>query len=171
MLVNTPPEWVSRIKAQTHSGDWAHSACPCLNSLQILGPCLKTTVYLINMLPTSTLNFEVPYTKLFKVALDYTFLKTFGCSCFPLLIPYNKHKLQFRSRECLFLGYSISHKGYKCLASDGDIYLSKNVVFNEHSFPFKHLLLSNATDQNNHTRISPSIPLASSTTCPTRSHL
>jgi len=54
---------------------------------------------------------------LFQKFIDYTFLKTFRCSCFPLLKPYNNYKLYFRSVECLFLGYSTSHKGYKCMSS------------------------------------------------------
>jgi len=64
------------------------------------------------------------------------FLRTFGCACFPFLRPYNAHKLNFRSQECVFLGYSSSHKGYKCLSSSGKIYISKDVIFNEHRFSY-----------------------------------
>lgn len=74
--------------------------------------------------------------KLFKHKIDYAFLRVFGCACCPLLRPYNKNKLQFRSQECIFLGYSPMHKGYKCLSSDDRIYISKYVVFNEAKFPY-----------------------------------
>ena len=39
-----------------------------------------TVVYLINRLPTSALNFEIPYVKLFGTAPDYQLLRTFGCA-------------------------------------------------------------------------------------------
>ncbi|KAL6316894.1 hypothetical protein AAG906_023549 [Vitis piasezkii] len=63
-------------------------------------------------------------------------LKVFGCSCFPNLRPYNNPKFQFRSMECTFLGYSIKHKGFKCLDPQSRIYISRVVQFNEKSFPF-----------------------------------
>jgi len=66
----------------------------------------------------------------------FYFLKTFGCSCFPLLRPYKSHKLDFKSKECLFLGYSQLHNGYKSLSSSGHIFLSKDVLFDEHKFPY-----------------------------------
>lgn len=109
-----------------------------------------TAVYLINRLPSASVNKEVPHTKLFQQNPDYGFLKVFGCACFPLLRSYNRHKLEFRSHECVFLGYSTSHKGYKCLSPTGCMFISKNVIFNELKFPYSELF-------NSHT-ISPSTP-------------
>lgn len=54
--------------------------------------------------------------------------------------PYNTHKLSFRSKQCVFLGYSSSHKGYKCLDTDsGRIYISRDVIFDENIFPFAQI--------------------------------
>jgi hypothetical protein len=40
----------------------------------------------------------------------------------------------------VFLGYSMTHKGYKCLdPQSGRVYVSRDVVFNEEIFPFAHL--------------------------------
>lgn len=107
-----------------------------------------TCVYLINRLPTTTLNLDVPYTKLFQKLPDYSFLKAFGCSYFPLLRPYISNKLQFRFQECLFLGYSTSHKGYKCLSPTGRLYISKDVISKRTDIPYisnsYHLLLFQA---------------------------
>ena len=75
----------------------------------------STAVFLINRLPTEVLKQKCPYEFLFNSKPNYSQLKVFGCLCFPHLRPYNKHKLDFRSSPCTFLGYSSKHKGYKCL--------------------------------------------------------
>jgi hypothetical protein len=99
--------------------------------------CL-TSCFLINRLPTPLLKNQSPYQKLFNRTLDYTFLKIFGCACFPNLRPYNTHKFSLRSKECIFIGYSPNHKGYKCYhIESGYIYVSRDVIFHEDSFPFK----------------------------------
>ena len=126
------------MKTQAYCRTWSslhHASLP----LKFWDFAFCTAVYLINRLPTTSLNFLVTYHMLFQQFPDYTFLKTFGCACFPLLRPYNNHKVDFRSAECLFLGYSTSHKGYKCMSSSGRIYISKDVIFNESKFPYADL--------------------------------
>ncbi|KAI5446295.1 hypothetical protein KIW84_014221 [Lathyrus oleraceus] len=56
----------------------------------------STIIYLINWLPSSFINFRVPYTLSFKTKPDYKFLRVFDCACFPLLRPYDAYKLDFR---------------------------------------------------------------------------
>jgi len=70
-------------------------------SLQLvyLDNAFLTSVYRINKLPASTLNYEVHYTNIFGKPQDYQFVRIFGCSCSPFLRPYNKHKLDFHSQE------------------------------------------------------------------------
>ena len=111
----------------------AHSSLP----VRFWDEAFLTACYLINRMPTRVLQNSTPVSCLFGDKPDYTFFRAFGCACWPNLRPYNNRKLKFRSRQCVFLGYSSMHKGYKCLdRSSGRIYISRDVTFDEHVFPF-----------------------------------
>lgn len=90
----------------------AHASMP----LKYWDVVVRTSTYLINRLCLSILSGEIPLEVPFKQKPDYSMLKVFGCSCFPNLRPYNNYKLQFHSKECTFLSYSLIHKVFKCLA-------------------------------------------------------
>ena len=91
----------------------------------------STSVYLINLLPTPILNQLSLLEKLFGRKPNYPSLKKFCCQCYPFIKPYQSHKLSYRSTPCTFLGYSSSHKVYKCLSQDGRTYISRHVLFNK----------------------------------------
>jgi len=95
-----------------------------------------TAVHLINRLPSPVLDHTSPFFQLYHKEPDYQHLKVFGCKCFPLLRPLGLHKLQFRSKPCIFIGYNFA--GYKCLDPiTNKVYLSRHVVFDEATFPAK----------------------------------
>ncbi|KAH9725329.1 retrovirus-related pol polyprotein from transposon RE1 [Citrus sinensis] len=104
--------------------------------LKLWWNAFETAAYLINRMPTQALGHISPYKKLYNNEPDYAFLKTFGCACFPYLRPYNQHKLQYHTTKCVFIGYSLQHKGYKCLDNTGIVYVARHVIFNENEFPF-----------------------------------
>ncbi|MFS7946898.1 putative RNA-directed DNA polymerase [Helianthus anomalus] len=74
----------------------------------------ETATYLINRLPSRTSSNTSPFLHIFHRKPDYSFLRVFGCQCFPYLRPYTHHKIDFRSTPCIFLGYSPFHHGYRC---------------------------------------------------------
>ncbi|RVW13786.1 Retrovirus-related Pol polyprotein from transposon RE1 [Vitis vinifera] len=97
----------------------------------------STAVYLINRLPTPTLNHLSPYFKLFGTFPNYSKLRSFGCLCYPWLRPYTSHKLESRSSPCVFVGYSPTQSAYLCLdTSTARLYTSRHVCFVESIFPF-----------------------------------
>ncbi|XP_060971854.1 retrovirus-related Pol polyprotein from transposon RE1 isoform X2 [Cannabis sativa] len=98
-----------------------------------------TATYLLNRMPTPVLKGKSPFQCLFNSTPDYTFLRVFGCACYPHLRPYNSQKLQFRSTKCLFIGYSPEHKGYCCLHPSGRTYITRNCLFDENEFPYSTL--------------------------------
>jgi len=74
-----------------------------------------TATYLINRIPSKVIDFATPLERLLDQQPDYKSLRVFGCACWPNLRLYNTRKLQFRSKQCVFIGYSVLHKGFKCL--------------------------------------------------------
>jgi transposase InsO family protein len=102
-----------------------------------------TSVFIINRLPSSVLGDVSPFFKLYNKGPDYFLFRFFGCSCFPLLRHYSTHKLMFRSKHCIFLGYSSNQRGYRCLDHvSRKVYVSRHVVFDETHFPAKEDNLS-----------------------------
>ena len=77
-----------------------------------------------------------PFERFFHFRPDYSFLKTFAYLCYPYLCPYTPNKLTPRSDQCLFLGCSGSHKGYRCLSLQiGKLFISPHVILIENTFP------------------------------------
>ena len=114
----------------------AHASMP----LKFWDEAFAIVVFLINRLPSRVIQNKTPFELLFHKPPDYSFLRSFGCACWPNLRPYNTRKLQFRSRQCVFLGYRDMHKGFKCLdPKEGRVYISRDIVFDEHVFPFAQL--------------------------------
>ena len=64
---------------------------------------ISTVVYIVIRLPTPNLQNLTHWELFFHSTPDITHLKTFGCTCFPLLKPYNNHKLQPHTTSCIFL--------------------------------------------------------------------
>jgi len=107
-----------------------------------------TSVFLINRLPSKVLDNKTPYFLLHKTEPLYKDFSVFGCACDPLLPPYTEHKLAFRSKKFLFLGYSNYQKGYRCLdLRIKRVYISRHVIFDEQSFP-AHELANQTTSQS-----------------------
>lgn len=98
---------------------------------------LSTVVYLINRMPTPTLSLQSPFSKLFGSNPNYDKLRSFGCLCYPWLRTYISHKLDPRSKSCIFVGYYLTQSAYYYLDSTSNtIYVSRHVKFVENSFPF-----------------------------------
>ena len=68
------------------------------------------SVFLINRFPSLHRCSTSPWEKHFAKSPNFSFFKSFGCECFPLLRPYSKHKFHLHSKECIFLGYASNSK-------------------------------------------------------------
>jgi histone deacetylase 1/2 len=111
----------------------AHASAP----FPYWSDAFSTPCFLINRMPTKVIDMQSPVERPLGETPDYTFFKVFGCACWLHTRPYNSRKLEFRLVKCVFLGYSSTHKGYKCLhIPTNRIYISHDVVFDEQVFPF-----------------------------------
>jgi hypothetical protein len=78
-----------------------------------------------------------PYFALHGVTPSYEHLRVFGCVRYPNLSATATHKLAPWSTRCIFLGYSVDHKGYQCLdLTINNIVISRHIVFDEADFSF-----------------------------------
>ncbi|XP_075104819.1 uncharacterized protein LOC142178904 [Nicotiana tabacum] len=101
------------------------------------GDCIKTVVSLINKWPTSLLHGKSPYEILYNKLPAIDHLKVFGCLCFASNLPKGD-KFAKRARKSVLIGYSEVQKGYRLFDLEtNSIFVSGDVSFREHSFPFR----------------------------------
>ncbi|OMO83306.1 Integrase, catalytic core [Corchorus capsularis] len=97
------------------------------------GEAVLTSVYVINRIPSSITSGISPFERLYKAKPNYSELHVFGCVCFVLLPKNERTKLTSRSAMCVFLGYGIEQKGYRCYDPIARrIRVSRHVAFFEH---------------------------------------
>lgn len=102
-------------------------------------------VYLINCLPTPTLQFKLLFTCLFHTSPNYSKLQVFGYLCYLLLRPYTCHKLESHSKPRVFIGYSNIHNAYKCFdVQSNKVFIFRHVIFVKEHF----LFLSSSTSRH-----------------------
>lgn len=131
------------------------------------GFCVMHAVYLINLSPSPTINHKTPHELLYCKAPNYHNLRVFGCQAFAL--DNNPHKAKFsaRSKRCVFLGMSTTTKGYVLQDIESKtILISRDVQFQEDTFPFNNASNSMFSQPPVETSIPCHDPALSQTQCP-----
>jgi hypothetical protein len=91
-----------------------------------------TVVYIMNRTPTSTNHGMTPEEKFTGKKLDVSHLKVLGCIAYVHVPDEKRSKLNLKTKKCIFIGYSLEQKGYRCFnPSTQKLQVSKDVVFDE----------------------------------------
>lgn len=103
----------------------------------------QTAIYILNQLPSKAISNKSPFECLFYQSPNYNKLKVFGYLCYPWLKPYATHKIDQKSKPCVFLGYSKHQSDYYYLNFiTPRIYTSQHMLFEEAIFlQFPSLML------------------------------
>lgn len=104
--------------------------------LRYWGEAFTSTAYLINRVPSSSLNFQTPFQVLQQAIQSPTIPnlppRVFGSVVFVHLPTHLRHKLEPRALRCVFVGYGVHQKGYRCYhLPTNKIYVSHDVRFHE----------------------------------------
>lgn len=73
--------------------------------------CVTTVVYLINRLPSASLQGKSPYETIYAKLPSFAHLRIIGCLCYATVI-LKGDKFAERAKSAVLMGYSERQKGY-----------------------------------------------------------
>ncbi|MCO5559204.1 hypothetical protein L7F22_012799 [Adiantum nelumboides] len=116
-----------------HIAEVAHA----LMSQKNMPPCYwveaaSTAVYTMNRTPTAAIHDMTSEKKFIGKKPDVSHFKVFGCIAYVHVPDELRTKIDLKAEKCVFIGYSIDQKGYKCYNPiTRQVRVSRNVVFDE----------------------------------------
>ena len=134
MPTHTTIKWYSRKKKNRHLVETAHTLLLGANvPVHHWGDAILTTCFLINRMPSSSLENRVPHSILFpKEPLFHVSPRICSCTCFVHDVSPGLEKLSAKAIKCVFLGYFRLQKGYHCYSPrTKQYYKSADVTFEE----------------------------------------
>ena len=104
---------------------------------QLWVDAISIAYFLINYMPSSVLNGDIPYAVLFpSKSLFPIEPRVFGSTCFVRDVRPQVTKLDPKSLKCIFLGYSRHKKGYRCFSPTLHCYIVSTDITFFYSTPF-----------------------------------
>jgi hypothetical protein len=93
---------------------------------------IVTAVYIMNRTPTTTIHGMTPKEKFTGKKPDVSHLRVFSCIAYVHVLNEKRSKLDPKVEKCIFIGYSLEQKGYRCFnPSTQKLLVSRDVVFDE----------------------------------------
>ena len=77
-----------------------------------LAEAVNYASYLVNMSPSTTINFQIPEEIWQGESVDYSTLQIFGCPAYSLVDSQKMNKLESKSMKCIFIGFTKGVKGF-----------------------------------------------------------
>ncbi|MCO5612585.1 hypothetical protein L7F22_066853 [Adiantum nelumboides] len=94
---------------------------------------VHTAVHIMNQTPTAAIHDISPYERLYGIKPIVSYMKVFGCVCYVHVPNEARKKMEPKAVKCIFLGYPIEKKGYKCYdPTTRQVYVSRDARFCEH---------------------------------------
>ena len=101
-------------------------------SLKYQKEAVGTTVYTLNYVQVKKGTHSTPFELWYGYSPNVNFFKVFRSKCY-ILKEFRNGKLDAKSEEGIFLGYSTRSKGYKCLNTNANkVVESANIKFDEY---------------------------------------
>ncbi|KAK3010974.1 hypothetical protein RJ639_010854 [Escallonia herrerae] len=98
---------------------------------ELWAEAMRCACHVINRLPP-WLGIKSPFELLYNVKPDVSHLRVFGSICFVHVSKSDRTKLDPKSKKCLFIGYDLNRKGWRCMDPvTKRCITSRNVVFDE----------------------------------------
>jgi hypothetical protein len=93
---------------------------------------VTTIIYIMNRTPTIVVHGMTPEEKFTGKKPDVSHLRVFGCITYVHVPNEKRSKLDPKAKKCIFIGYSLEQKGYRCFnSSTRKLQMSRDVMFNE----------------------------------------
>ena len=105
--------------------------------------------------PTAAVHDLTPQEQYTGKKPDLSHMKVFGCIAYVHVPNELQTKLDPKAKKCVFIGYSLEQKGYKCYnPSTRDVNVSRDVVFDEMASWYLEVKDKSGTDVNENVVIS-----------------